>query len=302
MQAIDQGGHWYVRIDDIDPPRIRQGAVQEIMSLLQQCGFFNRDNGGDHFENRHSRLSTATTAVTLQSDNNDRYRQTFDHLVSNNYVYACECSRRQLRNQPIYPGTCRERQLACKAQLENQSGNQSHAIRFRAPDKNIQFNDKVFGLVEQNVAQEVGDFIVKRRDGLWSYQLATIVDDWHDQVTEVVRGADLLDNTPRQIALIEQISGDQQVSGQPACTQPQFLHVPVALGSNGKKLSKQTQALAIDASNPLPALLAAWQFLNQARPAKCETIAQFWQHAELSWDIDRIPATQAIETDNHEFR
>ena len=101
---------------------------------------------------------------------------------------------------------------------------------------------------------------------------------------------------------MEQLSGDQQVFGQPACTQPQFLHVPVALGSNGKKLSKQTQALAIDASNPLPALLAAWQFLNQARPAKCETIAQFWQHAELSWDIDRIPATQAIETDNHEFR
>lgn len=320
MQAVAHGGRWYVRIDDIDPPRIRPGAVTEILSQLQQYGFFQRDNGGIHFENRHVSLSTATTAITLQSDNNERYQQALDYLISKDCVYACECTRRQLGNQRVYPGTCRERQLAFKQQVKHHSSdvdgtdtrNAKHAIRFRVTGKSTSFNDKVFGRIEQNVAREVGDFIIKRRDGLWSYQLATVVDDWHDRVTEVVRGADLLDNTPRQIALLQQLSCQSNGSPDqhpaqsgyrpPISKQPEFLHVPVALDGLGKKLSKQTRAEAIDATRPLPALLATWQFLGQPRPSKCETIAQFWQHAELSWDISRIPATQAIEPENHEFR
>lgn len=304
MQAIKHNGCWYVRIDDIDPPRIKHGATNEILALLQQCGFFTRDNGGQHFKNRHNSLSTASTAITLQSANEERYKLALNHLISRKCVYACDCTRRQLADHAIYPGTCRERVLdfgntnkkpsTTHHSFEDPEKNSAinTGIRFRVNDKNINFNDKVFGLIEQNVAQEVGDFIVKRRDGLWSYQLATVVDDQHDRVSEVVRGADLLYNTPRQIALCNEIG----------LQQPDFLHVPVAIDSNGKKLSKQTQAQAINANQPLPALLSVWQFLGQAEPAKCETIAQFWQHAELSWDIGKIPTAQAIQPDNHEFR
>lgn len=302
MQAVDESGYWYVRIDDIDPPRTKPGAIRDILSQLESFGFFRRDNGGLDFENRDTKLSTSTTAITLQSHSTERYWRALDHLISKHAVYACDCSRKQLGKQTIYPGICRDRQLPLSpsgnhlaahtddAKPDNSSV--SAAIRFRVPDKNTQFRDRVFETIEQNVARAVGDFIIKRRDGLWGYQLATVVDDWHDEVTEVVRGADLLYNTPRQIALITQLG----------FRQPNFLHVPVAVDCNGQKLSKQTLAEPVDADNPLPALKAAWKFLGQSIPAKCETIAHFWQHAELSWDYQKIPATQAIEAQFNDFR
>lgn len=275
MQAISHNGQWFVRIDDIDPPRIKPGAVEEILAQLDACGFFRRENGCVYFPNRHNQLSNATTVVTLQSDSDDRYHSALQQLTDQGAVFACQCSRRILSGRSTYPGTCRDLGLSAEQQ----------AIRLKVADTQTSFDDVVFNRFEQNVAREIGDFIVRRRDGLWSYQLASVVDDWHDGVSEIVRGADLLDNTPRQIVLLEHL-------GLPI---PNYTHVPIAADSKGKKLSKQTLAEPVDKGQPLPALLAVWRFLGQPVPANCETVAQFWEHAELSWDVAGITARQIME-------
>lgn len=282
MQAVSHGGHWFVRIDDIDPPRIKPGSVADILALLETCGFFRRENGCDFLSNRNAGLSCSTTAVTLQSESYDRYNGALQQLTGQGAVFACQCSRRLLSGHSIYPGNCRDLNLPSTQQ----------AIRLRVADKLTVFQDAVFDRFEQNVALEIGDFIIRRRDGLWSYQLASVVDDWHDQVSEVVRGADLLDNTPRQLVLLEQL-------GLPG---PNYLHVPIAADSEGQKLSKQTRAEPVNKDQPLPALLAVWRFLGQPAPAKCETVAQFWEHAELSWDVAGITARQIIEVHGDEVR
>ena len=232
MQAVRCNGNWFVRIDDIDPPRIKQDAISDILGLLDACGFFNRkNNGAEAFPHRDSGLSSSTTAVTLQSQCTQRYDQALGQLVEKNAVFACQCSRSQLAGSTTYPGTCRELDLSAD----------QRAVRLRVPQGKTGFVDTVFKNREQNVAREVGDFVVRRRDGLWSYQLASVVDDWHDQVTEVVRGADLLDNTPRQLVLLEKLG----------LTPPSYLHVPVATDSDGRKLSKQSLAAPVEQHQPL---------------------------------------------------
>lgn len=287
IQAVAANGDWYVRIDDIDPPRQVDGSIENILHLLDSYGFFRRDNGCQALINRESSLSTNTTCIVLQSNSESRYQLNLDKLLAENKAYACACSRKQLAGEPVYPGICRHKGLAL-------SGN---AIRFNvagtapanALGNVVSFTDVLGGEYSQNVVTRVGDFVIKRRDGLWSYQLASVVDDAHDGVTEVVRGADLLDNTPRQITLLEALGWRA----------PDYLHIPLAIDENGKKLSKQTLAKPVDVAKPLPALFDAWEFLGQEMPIKCETVAHFWEHAELSWRLERVPLTGAFKQPAH---
>ncbi|MES2917192.1 MAG: tRNA glutamyl-Q(34) synthetase GluQRS [Pseudomonadota bacterium] len=224
------GGHWLVRMEDIDPPRAMPGASDLILRQLEAYGF--EWDGDILFQ--HSRSSAYEAALT--------------QLQAQGDVFWCRCSRAELARSGIsaYPGTCR----ACTTPREDA------AIRLRVPGGLVQFTDAVFGTLTENVAATRGDFVLRRRDGLYSYQLAVVVDDALQEVTRVVRGADLLDNTARQIVL-------QQRLGLPT---PDYLHLPLAVHRDGSKLSKQTYALPL----PLPAdtglLRQALVHLGQAAP------------------------------------
>lgn len=261
LQTRSDGGKWFVRIDDIDPPRAQAGAVDSILNTLEGLGF-PLDN-----------------SVKYQSQSTDAYLSALVQLNKAGTTYACRCSRKIIAasGSSIYPGTCRELELPTE----------DHALRIRLVDKSVSFNDRIQGPVSQLTRQEIGDFVIKRRDGLFSYQLATVVDDQQHGVTQVVRGADLLYDTLKQIALIELLGFNK----------PEFMHIPFATDSQGNKLSKQTGATPLDLSQKGPAgnsaatayLLRAWHFLGQQHPDSSTTPAEFWAFAEQAWDPERIP-------------
>jgi glutamyl-Q tRNA(Asp) synthetase len=217
--ARAEGGRWLVRMEDIDTPRVVPGSAEEILAALTRYGL---EWDGE---------------VVWQSQRTPLYERALDVLRERGFVYDCGCSRAELQRaasapvgaEPVYPGTCRDG-LA--------PGKQPRAIRFRAPDAVIAFEDLVCGRVEENVACRTGDFVVRRADGLFAYQLAVVVDDAEQGVTQVVRGADLLPSTARQIAL-------QHALGLPT---PQYAHLPLVVNPDGSKLGKRDGAL------PLPAL------------------------------------------------
>jgi glutamyl-Q tRNA(Asp) synthetase len=193
------------------------------------------------------------------------------------HVYACGCTRREIADSRIgvaadgaavYPGTCRNGLAAGKA---------ARAFRLRVPDHGrdcIRFDDRLVGTVTQHLATEVGDFVLKRADGFWAYQLAVVADDVDQKVTDVVRGADLLDSTPRQIYL-------QRLLGVPT---PRYLHVPLVTNAAGEKLSKQTGALALDLSRPQAELTEAARFLGlPVGVASARSISEFWPQAIAAW-------------------
>lgn len=258
-----RAGHlWRVRIEDVDEPRARADAADDILRTLARYGF--RWDG----------------AVEAQSRRTARYEAALAQLVAAGRTYPCACARRALASAPvgasgerIYPGTCRAGvppALAARPQ---------RAWRVRVDDAVVAFVDRLQGPQRQDLARDVGDFVVRRADALFAYQLAVVVDDAEQGVTEVVRGADLLASTPRQIHL-------QRLLGLPT---PTYLHVPVAVDASGEKLSKQTRAPPLP-DDPLPALLAAWRFLDQpaalARPASVDA---FWRHAFAAWTPARLP-------------
>jgi glutamyl-Q tRNA(Asp) synthetase len=216
LDARAHGGQWLVRIEDLDPPREVPGAAAAIVRTLARCGLESDE------------------PVVLQSQRNALYEAAFARLREAGLVYPCTCSRRDIEDAAraagiragVYPGTCRERPAAARARP---------AWRVRVPDARFVFADRACGPYAQHLAREVGDFVVRRADGPWAYQLAVVVDDAAQGVTDVVRGADLLDNTPRQIFL-------QHALGLPT---PRYLHVPVVTNERGEKLSKQTGARAL---------------------------------------------------------
>jgi glutamyl-Q tRNA(Asp) synthetase len=213
------GGRWLVRIEDIDTPRVVPGSAEEILAALQRYGL---QWDGE---------------VVWQSQRTALYERALATLRERGLVYDCGCSRAELQRaasaplgrEPVYPGTCRNGLPA---------GRVARAIRFRAPDEVIAFDDLLRGRVEENAAQETGDFVVRRADGLFAYQLAVVVDDAEQGVMQVVRGADLLSSTARQIAL-------QRALGVPT---PEYAHLPLVLNAEGAKLGKRDGAL------PLPSL------------------------------------------------
>ena len=255
-------GEWLVRIEDVDYPRRRPDAEAQILATLERYGF---QWDGE---------------VVRQSDRIPLYDDALARLRQAGRVYACTCTRRELDAAPIgisgeriYPGICRDRPQPSGIDRRR------HAWRVRVATEVRTCNDRLQGAQRHDLAQDVGDFVVRRSDGLFAYQLAVVVDDGEQQITDVVRGADLLSSTPRQILL-------QDLLGLPT---PTYLHVPVAINPSGEKLSKQTRANAL-ADKPLPALLAAWRFLGQPPFAEPPAdVTEFWQVANASWRTTRLP-------------
>lgn len=252
LDARAAGGTWLVRIEDLDPPREVPGASEAILATLDRLGLH------------------ADEPPCRQSERTGLYAAALDRLRAIHAVYACHCSRRdvELAAQArglapgVYPGTCRGLDLAAAG----------FAWRLRVDDAPVAFVDRMCGPFAQQLEREVGDFVLRRADGLWAYQLAVVVDDAAQGITAVVRGADLLDNTPRQIAL-------QRALGLPT---PAYLHVPLVLAADGSKLSKQSGAQALDEADALGELERAAGHLGLPRVGATH-IDTFLQRATACW-------------------
>jgi glutamyl-Q tRNA(Asp) synthetase len=258
LDARTHGGQWLVRIEDVDTPRCVPGADQAILQQLAACGL------------------TPDGPVLWQSQRGEHYAAALQRLVEKGWAYPCGCSRKEIESAQavarhsaaVYPGTCREglKDKPARAwRLNVQAVQQALGL----PALTL-WTDRRLGPQQQNVCAEVGDFVLRRADGLWAYQLAVVVDDAAQGVSHVVRGQDLADNTARQIVL-------QQALGLPT---PQYLHTPLVLGADGEKLSKQNGAVALDLSDPLKALGQAAQVLGlPAQPA----LNNFLTQAQVAW-------------------
>ncbi|MDR6841112.1 tRNA glutamyl-Q(34) synthetase GluQRS [Pseudoxanthomonas sacheonensis] len=258
LLARHANGQWLVRMEDLDPPREVAGAAAQQLAALDAFGL--RSDG----------------AVEWQSRRSDVYQIALDRLLAEGKAFACHCSRSQLAASNGVHHRC-----AGKAQRTNP------AIRLRVPPgTTVSFEDSLQGGIAQDVGREVGDFVLKRADGLWAYQLAVVVDDAAQGMTDIVRGADLLDSTPRQILL-------QQALGLPT---PRYLHLPLILDAGGQKLSKSSEAPAVDAGDPLPALHAAWLALGQASSAVEVSFdaASFLASAKQAFTPDRLPSVTSL--------
>ena len=270
-QAKAQHGEWLLRIEDIDTPRVVAGAAD---SILQDLGAFGFEWDGP---------------VLWQSTRFECYRQYLDRLLDRGLAYACQCSRRSLRQQgvaigplgQIYPGNCRDKHLAVSG----------HSIRLNTADAGrVGFDDLVYGHFEMDLAREVGDFVLRRADSVYAYHLAVVVDDAEQEITEVVRGADLLENTCLHLFLQRQL-------GLPS---PGYLHFPLVNNAAGDKLSKQTGAAAVEPAQAPQQLVEALAHLGQHPDPKLADarVAEVLQWAVTHWNPMCIPAQQATRADN----
>lgn len=272
LDAKAHNGKWLVRIEDIDETRCDPVYAADILRTLQA---FEMQWDGD---------------VEIQSRRKTLYDAALQKLRSSGLIYACVCSRKEIADSalaglegPVYPGTCRQ-------SVNTEQGN---ALRVRTSNDNIFFMDQVQGYREQRIESDIGDFVVRRRDGLFAYQFAVTVDDADQRVTHVVRGADLLDSTARQIHL-------QRSLGYPT---PEYLHIPVAVNAHGQKLSKQTLATAVSNAEDQRrgVLLSALRFLGQsiAVTENARTMVELIETATREWRREVIPhvRSKAIDPD-----
>jgi len=242
LDARAHGGRWLLRIEDLDPPREQPGAAEAILATLRRLGL--------HWDGEPLR----------QSARGALYEAALASLVGRGLAYPCGCTRREIADSQRHPGAAPQRHGelpypgTCRSGLA--PGRIARAWRLRVPEGIVRFEDRWLGPQAQDVAREVGDFVLRRADGLWAYQLAVVVDDAAQGVTDVVRGADLVGSTARQIVLARAL-------GLPV---PRYLHVPVVAGADGEKLSKQNGATAVDASRPIEVLDAAIGHLGLERP------------------------------------
>jgi glutamyl-Q tRNA(Asp) synthetase len=252
-------GDWLLRIEDVDQTRSRPGASDAILATLEAYGF------------------EWDGAVVRQSERSGLYAAALEDLIRRRMVFACACTRRELElaapgksGERVYPGTCRQGVPA---------GREGRSWRVAVSDEIVRFQDRLQGMQEQQLARDVGDFVLKRADGLFAYQLAVVVDDGLQGITHIVRGADLLLSTPRQIWL-------QRLLGYAA---PSYLHHPIALDARGRKLSKQAGAKALSL-HPLSQLREAWTFLDQSEPpSPPASVGEFWRWAHVAWNARRLP-------------
>lgn len=257
LDARTHAGRWLVRVEDIDTPRCPAGMGEEILRQLAVLGL------------------QPDEPVTWQSRATARYEAALADLVARNMGYPCSCTRKELAEaQPdrarhhvlTYPGTCRPERGGLQ-------GRPARAWRFRVPPGVQRWNDRRLGPMEQDVEHDVGDFVLRRADGLWAYQLAVVVDDGAHGITDVVRGADLADNTPRQIQL-------QQALGLPS---PRYLHLPLVLAADGQKLSKQNGAAPFDETQPLQTLQRAARALGLDGLPTCSNTGDWLAAAVQRW-------------------
>ena len=268
LDARAAPGRWFVRMEDVDTSRVQPGAADTILRTLERFGF---EWDGE---------------VTVQSSRTSAYRSAFESLRNQGLIYPCGCTRKELADSSMesgsdlrYPGICRHG-LA--------PGRSARSWRVRVPSEAIAFEDRLQGSQQQNLDDHVGDFVILRADGLFAYQLAVVVDDNHQGVTQVVRGSDLLDSTPRQIYL-------QRLLGAPT---PRYLHTPVAVNALGQKLSKQTLARAIGVASPVGSLIDTLSFLGQRPPRELREsdVQAVWTWAIANWRPDLIPKSTAVLT------
>ncbi len=252
-------GKWLVRIEDLDPPREIAGASLHIIKTLRKYGFeFSND-------------------VIFQSDVSRQkdYKKYLNFLEKKLYVYYCTCSRKQLK-------TTNKSKHKCHDNLHDFSL-KNYSININTSNQNIVFIDQIQG---KQLFKHIQDFVIYRKDCLFSYQFAVVIDDFFQGVTHVVRGIDLLESTPWQIYLINLLN----------FTQPKYAHIPVLVNAQGQKLSKQTYADEINQNNPLPTLLKAYGYLNQKPFYKQpKSIDEFWNHAIIHWQLNNVLKTTSIQ-------
>ena len=254
LDARANRGRWLLRIEDLDRPREAPGSADSILRTLQAFGL---QWDGE---------------VVRQRDRSEHYVRALQSLQSRDLTFECGCSRLQLEDDSRYPGTCRARAPAAGA---------ATASRLRVEPGLIQFSDLIQGVFRQDVAAAVGDVILKRRDRVFAYLLAVVVDDAAQGVTHIVRGADLLDNTPRQIYLQRQL-------GLPL---PAYAHVPVLTEPDDSKLAKSRRSVRLDQGQALPQLLAVLSMLGMRPPAALvrASLAEVWDWAVANWNLGSVP-------------
>ena len=275
LEAKTNQGKWLVRMEDLDKPREVMGAADHILHTLEQFGF---EWDGE---------------VVYQSQRRELYQDALMLLDKNSLIYHCKCSRKEIADsyshKPahqgpahhgidglIYPGTCRHLKIT----------QMPFASRIKVDKQPISFNDAIQGTITQNLATQLGDFVLKRADGLFAYQLAVVVDDQAQGITQVVRGADLLDSTPRQIYLQQQLNYPT----------PRYAHIPVASNAAGEKLSKQTLARAITKEEASNLLFSALDFLGQTPPAELASYShtEILSWAKAHWQLAKVPKQRSI--------
>lgn len=260
--AMKNNGKWLLRIEDLDPQREIKGASRTIISTLENYGFeFNKNIV---FQSQYIRQKA--------------YLETLNKLESLGVTYKCSCSRSDLKKLQLQDHICR---------FKAQNPTENYSIKARVSDKPVTFEDRIQGLIQYNNPENnPGDFVIKRKEGYFSYQIAVIADDFFQNVTHIVRGTDLIHSTPWQIFLI------QLLHFNPI----QYAHVPVIINSQGQKLSKQTYAREITHDNPIEVLLTVHRILNQ-EPfiKKPKSLEQFWLHAIENWNLNKIPKTNSVE-------
>jgi len=264
LDARCRQGQWLLRIEDVDQVRTQAGATDAILHALERLGF--AWDGPVLFQSRREAL----------------YRDVLDHLIGQQLAYPCGCTRAEIaavaragRDGPVYPGTCREGLSL---------GRKARAWRVRTSEEAIGFQDRIFGQRSQALQREIGDFVLRRADGFTSYQLAVVIDDQEQGVTQVVRGADLLGSTPRQIYLQRLLD----------YATPGYAHLPLVLDAQGRKLSKSDQAPPLDLRHPARTLATAWHFLFPQQPLEpVADLNEFWAQALAVWNLDAITTTEA---------
>lgn len=256
LEAKSAGGAWLLRIEDIDPPREVAGSARRIIDDLDKLGM------------------VPDGPVLYQSSRHAAYQEVIEQLLASGLAYPCGCTRKDLPPSGIYAGTCRDG-IA--------KGKRPRSIRFRVDGGNVAFDDRLQGRISDSTADNSGDFVIRRADGLFAYQLAVVVDDHFQGVTQVVRGSDLLESTSRQICL-------QKALGYQT---PDYMHLPVAVFPDGKKLSKRTRTDPVNKRDPVTAVRLALQFLGQNPPANM-SLEELWDWASRHWDRTLVPPARAI--------
>ena len=262
-------GRWLLRIEDLDAPRDSPQAAASFPTTLERYGF------------------EWDGSILYQSTRHEAYADALAMLIREHRAFPCACTRSELSTAPIghggeriYPGTCR---------LGLPAGRGGRAWRARVDATTISFEDRIQGTISQQLDRDAGDFVVRRADGLWAYQLAVVVDDRDQHVTDIVRGADLLHSTPRQIWL------QRQLADAPTA---RYAHVPLVVNACGEKLSKQTLAAALPMDAPERRLIEAWRFLGQREPDFIiGNVREFWTFATTVWDIARVPRGAQVSPD-----